>query len=98
MTKYASMILVLACATVGIGTADAQQGNIGTGHRVPTISAGYSAELPERPEMQTRDGDYSFCDDSDGGLMCGGSVCYESEYMGQSYCIENDSPENSSNP
>ena len=89
MTKLASIILALVCATVGTGAAQAQQSKINTGHRVPTISADYRTELPERPEMQPRDGDYSFCDDSGGGLACGDYICDEFEGVGgvgDSYC------------
>lgn len=90
MAKYARLILALICATVGIGAAEAQQrGNIQSGHRVSMVSAEYRTELPQRPEMQTRDGDSSWCDDSGGGLECGWSQCFESEGSMQSYCIAN---------
>lgn len=90
MIKYASAILVAVCAMVGTGAAEAQQSKINTGHRVPMISAEYRTELPQRPEMQTRDGDYSSCDDSGGGLECGVFICNEfddDELGSESFCI-----------
>jgi len=86
MTKHASMILALACATVGIGAAEAQS-RIQTGHRVPTISADYRTKLPQRPEMQSQNEGYSYCDDSDGGLACGFTECMEFEGGQVSSCI-----------
>lgn len=86
MKKYASTILALACATVGIGAAQAQQSKIQTGHRVPTASVDYRTELPQRSEMQPRATGFSWCDDSGGQLECGYSACGEDSDSGVSIC------------
>ncbi len=81
------MILALACATVGIGAAEAQQSKINSGYRVPTTSIEASTDLPQRPDMAPRDGDYSWCDESGGGLECGiDNICGEYESIGESFC------------
>lgn len=80
MIKHASAILVAVCAMVGTSAAEAQQIKITSGLRVPTA---VSID-PESPDMQPRDGNNSWCvETEDGGLECGESRCGEgSEYSG----------------
>lgn len=39
----------------------------------------------QRPGMQPRDGDYSWCEEEGGALVCGEVTCWEK--LGMSYCV-----------
>lgn len=81
MAKYSNAVLAVMIAAFGMGMAQAAD-RATVGHR---DAVGFRMDRPQRPEMQTRDGDYYWCDESDGGLVCGATYCEESHYM--SWCI-----------
>lgn len=70
-----SWVLLLGCAiALSAGVAGAQDGRQAQETRATT---GDRMERPQRPEMQTRDENYSWCDETGGGLECGRDHCGE---------------------
>lgn len=79
--KYQVALLAVLC-TLGAGAADAAN-DAAIGLRNPVQ---FRADGPREPNMQPRDGDYSWCDDRDGGLACGVDYCWENPYDSVSIC------------
>ena len=83
---------LLAAVIAMTGTAHAG-GRISSNFVVPLPALPARTNLPERPGMQTREGDYSFCDDSG----CYERRCWHSELYKQSICVDSP-PQDQSDP
>lgn len=88
MKIYASVLAVTIAVVAGMSGADAA--GRGAAHLVTAqssrVSVGERPGRPQRPGMSPRDGDYSWCDDSGGGLECGIHVCDEYQSISASWC------------
>lgn len=67
------LVLLLGCAiALSAGVAAAQDGRQAQETRTTT---GDGTGRPQRPEVQTTDGNYSSCDETGGGLECDFTMC-----------------------
>lgn len=88
MKTYASIGVVFIAMAAGMSGANADDRELSRLTTLEPVRATVATRegRPQGSGMQKRDGDFSWCSESGGGLTCGSSQCYESEVQQMSVC------------